>query len=205
MNGGSQIVPGHKGLYSRDYLMHFDGGEIWQFITIHLADSVPKKVLDHWKLELKDETDTVRKRILHRRVDRYVDQGYGNCYLRRPEVAAQIKESLLHRDGTEFRLRSWVVMPNHLHLLIKPDDSLALDVIMRRFKSFTANKCNRLVGRAGQFWQYDFYDRFIRDIKHFRAVVRYIEQNPVKARLCREASDWEFSSAYVSPTELHST
>lgn len=143
----------HKGMYSRDYLAHFDGGEIWQFITLHLADSVPKKVLDKWKLELKDETDRVRKRVLHRRVDRYVDQGYGSCYLRYPEVAGQIVESLLHRDGTEFQLRSWVVMPNHLHMLIKPNDELELEGIMRRFKSYTANKCNRLVGRLGQFWQ----------------------------------------------------
>lgn len=191
----------HKGMYSRDYLMHFDGGGIWQFISVHLADSVPKKVLDRWKLELKNETDAARKRILHRRVDRYLDQGYGECYLGRRDVADQVRESILHRNGPEYKLRSWVVMPNHIHLLMKPNEELELESILRRFKSYTANMCNRIIGRLGQFWQWDFYDRFIRDIQHFRAVVNYIEQNPVKARLCRQASEWEFSSAYINPSD----
>jgi REP element-mobilizing transposase RayT len=52
-----------------------------------------------------------------------------------------------------------------------------------------------MFGRRGQFWMEDYFDRYIRDAQHFADAVAYIENNPVKARLCKHPADWPFSSA----------
>lgn len=67
---------------------------------------------------------------------------------------------------------------------------------MQKFKSYTAHQANKLLGRAGKFWQEDYFDRYIRDYEHFEKVIDYIELNPVKAGLCISKYDWPFGSAY---------
>jgi len=84
-------------------------------------------------------------------------------------------------------------MPNHVHALLKPFEELG--AIEHSIKSFTANEINKLLKRSGSLWQTEVYDRYIRDFEHFETTVAYIEDNPVKGRLCRKASDWRFGSA----------
>src|SRR5215210_2316958 len=100
------------GWHSRGYLPHFDGGEISQFITFRLKDSLPLSVLDSWRRELGREDDAE----LRRRIEAYLDQGRGNAFLREPAVAAIVERAMLHHDGKRYRLTAWVVMPNHVHL-----------------------------------------------------------------------------------------
>jgi REP element-mobilizing transposase RayT len=69
-------------------------------------------------------------------------------------------------------------------------------MILKNIKGTTARKANQLLGRTGRFWQKEYFDRYIRDSKHFYAVFNYIENNPVKARLCRSKEDCKFSSAF---------
>jgi len=71
---------------------------------------------------------------------------------------------------------------------------------MHSLKSFTSHEANKILGRHGHFWFKEYFDRYIRNGEHFRAVVRYIEENPVKARLCEKPEDWKFSSAYFKRT-----
>ena len=87
-------------------------------------------------------------------------------------------------------------MPNHAHILLNPLNGYHLDEIEHSIKSYTANEANKLLGRRGQFWAIECFDRYIRDRRHFNAVVKYIENNPVKARLCRTPEEWEFSNAF---------
>jgi REP element-mobilizing transposase RayT len=64
--------------------------------------------------------------------------------------------------------------------------------LIRSWKGFTARQINKLLGRSGNFWQRDYFDRLIRDEKHFANCVRYIRRNPQKARLSQEQSIvWE--------------
>lgn len=184
-----------KGWHSRGYLPHFDGGEILQFVTLHLKDALPVSVIDSWKMELAREKDEIRQRLLFVRCEKYLDGGYGECFLKIEEVAELVKNSLLYLAGRKFKLVSWVIMPNHLHLLIKPLDENSLTSIMHSFKSFTSQKANKLLNRKGKFWQEDYFDRFIRNYEHFEKTYNYIENNPVKARLCEKPSDWKYSSA----------
>ena len=66
---------------------------------------------------------------------------------------------------------------------------------MQSFKSYTAHEANRLIGRRGKFWLDDYFDRYIRNGEHYRKAVAYIENNPVKAKLCSKPEEWPFSSA----------
>ncbi|WP_222435079.1 hypothetical protein, partial [Bacillus pumilus] len=77
----------------------------------------------------------------------------------------------------------------------------AISDIMHSIKSYTAHEANRILGRKGSFWFKEYFDRYIRDGKHYQATVRYIDENPVKARLCQNVEDWEFSSAFYKKAE----
>jgi REP element-mobilizing transposase RayT len=183
------------GWHSRGYLPHFDGGEIAQTITLHLADSIPAAVVEKWRRELSSASATSRDTVLRRRIERYLDQGYGGCALKDRRVASMIQKSLLHFDEQRYRLSSWVVVSNHIHMLLTPKAQWSLSEIMKSFKSYTSHEANKTLGQHGKFWMEDYFDRYVRNEKHFASAIAYIENNPVKARLCKHPEDWPFSSA----------
>ncbi len=185
-----------RGWYSRGYLPHYDGGSITQFITCRLFDSLPQKVLRKFRAELeaKDVEDINRETMIL--IEKYLDAGYGKCFLKNFEVAKTIKDSLLKFNGERYKLFSWVIMPNHIHFLLKPLNDWELEKILHSFKSFTALESNKILKRGGSFWMREYFDRRIRDYEHFQKAFRYIENNPVKAGLCKNPGDWKFSSAY---------
>jgi putative DNA methylase len=186
------VPPGWR---SRGYLPHFDGGAIPQMITFHLADSLPAEVLARFENELATVPETKANPERRKRIEAYLDSGAGKAWLSRPEVATVVETALLHFDGTRYQLHSWVIMPNHVHALITPVEGHGLAEIVHSWKSYTANTANKLLGLTGPFWQRDYYDRFIRDEKHYLAAVEYIEMNPVKAGLCASLEDWPAGSA----------
>ena len=184
------------GWHTRGYLPHFDGLAIPQTITLHLADAVPLKVVERWQRQLQHLTDEHKLVIMQQRIDRYLDQGYGECWLKDPTIANLVQDSLLKYDGERYKLFGWCVMPNHEHSLIKRSETCELEDIMQAHKSYTAHEANKLLNRKGQFWMVEYYDRMIRNQDHFNNAIRYIENNPVKARLCSQPADWPFSSAW---------
>jgi REP element-mobilizing transposase RayT len=184
------------GWSTRGYLPHYDGRPIPQFITLRLADSLPEAVIKKWKRELERLNDDERQIMLQRRIEKFLDQGFGECFLKRTEVATMVQDSLLKFNGIRYRLHAWVVMPNHFHSLFSRAEEIKIWKIMQTFKSFTAHEANRILGRGGKFWFDEYFDRYMRNEKHFRSTVRYIENNPVKARLCSKPEDWPFSSAW---------
>lgn len=188
-----------RGWHSRGYLPHFDGGEMTQAITFRLADSLPQTLLNQWRTELQRNaltaTEEQIKAELRKRIEGWLDQGHGQCFLRYPQVAEVVQNALFYFDQERYRLVAWVIMPNHVHLILTPCPGQSMSRIMHSLKSFTASEANRLLQRTGNFWQRDYYDRYIRDDKHFAAALAYVENNPVKAGLCQQAADWPFSSA----------
>jgi putative DNA methylase len=86
-------------------------------------------------------------------------------------------------------------MPNHVHVLITPLHDNSLSAIVHSWKSFTAKKINAVLATAGTLWQADYFDRMIRDERHWHAAVAYIRDNPVQAGLAATAADYPFSSA----------
>ena len=106
-------------------------------------------------------------------------------------------EALVHGEcvRNDYGLFAWVVMSNHVHMVLEPHRSLS--ETMRWLKTATAVRANRLLGRTGQaFWQREYFDRWIRNKSQFDHVVAYVEANPVKAGLVQRPEDWPWSSAW---------
>lgn len=180
-----------QGWYSRGRLPHFEGGPTPQFLTFRLFDSVPQSLIEEWKAKLDDVH-------FRKQVEKFLDSGYGSCFLSDPSVAKIVEDNLKFHDKKKYDLEAWVIMPNHSHVLVTPYEGVELSSIVHSMKSYTAHEANKILGRTGRFWQVEPFDRYIRNARHFAAVVRYIENNPVKAGLCGEASEWRFSSAYAA-------
>jgi len=130
-------------------------------------------------------------------LDRRADKiGSGPVWLKDPQIAGLVAETLLagELERNFYRLRAWVIMPNHVHVLLHPVRSLP--VITRWLKGSTSRRANLLLGRTGQrFWQDESWDRWVRSEEELNWLVRYIEQNPVSAGLVAAAEDWPWSSA----------
>jgi REP element-mobilizing transposase RayT len=187
---------GPRGWHSRGYLPHFDGGVgLTQSVTFRLADSVPSSVVEGWLGEFKLNPPAMRELELRKKLDKYLDSGYGECHLRDPQIGALVENALLFFDGARYAIHAWVVMPNHIHVLFTPMPGWSLSDILSSWKSFTAKEANKELLRSGQFWHEDYFDRFIRDADHYARAIDYIERNPVEARLCGEPEHWPFGSA----------
>jgi REP element-mobilizing transposase RayT len=184
------------GWHSRGYIPHFEGGEIAQTITLRLADSLPRSVIKCWEKELSASSTTGADTILRRRIDRYLDQGYGGCALKERRIATVVQDSLLYFDSQRYRLSSWIVMPNHVHMILTPKPEWSLSEIMKSFKSYTSHEANKILRQHGKFWMEDYFDRYVRNQRHFASAIAYVENNPVKARLCKHPEDWPYSSAW---------
>jgi REP element-mobilizing transposase RayT len=168
-----------------------------QSLNFRLADSVPASLIAKWRDELSfpSRAPTARATELRRRIENYLDAGHGHCWLREPEIARVIQETLFRFDPERYRLLAWCIMPNHVHALIETKAGFPLPGILHSWKSYTSSQANKLLRRRGDFWQREYFDRFIRNAEHYRNVVVYIEENPVKARLAKLKTEWPWSSA----------
>ena len=180
--------------YHRTHLPHFEAGAIPQHICFRLADSLPKSLLEQWEDELRRLPETEQQNERRQRIETALDQGHGECLLNRPEVAAQVRDALRYFDGDRYHLHGWVIMPNHVHVLVTLLGDNTLSGVAHSWKSYTAQQANQLLGRTGAFWNVDYFDRFMRDEKHFAATLDYIHWNPVKAGLCAKPDDWQWTS-----------
>ncbi len=128
-------------------------------------------------------------------MDRLLDSAVtGPLYLRQAELAAMVVDAIRFRSGESYELHSYVVMANHVHLLITPHSPVSK--LMQSLKRFTAREGNRILGMTGRpFWQEESYDRLVRDEAEFGRIVRYIEMNPVRAGLVASPGEFPWSSA----------
>jgi REP element-mobilizing transposase RayT len=184
-----------RGWHSRGYLPHFDGGSLPQFITFRLAQSIPGALINRWRAEMAHLPPQEESVQIRQRVEAYLDSNSAVAWLCEPTVGHVVEESLLHFDGERYHVHAWVIMPNHVHVLMTPAEGYALSTIVQAWKSYSARTANRLLGRDGSFWYHDYFDRSIRDERHLAAVTRYIDENPVKAGLCVSAGEWSLGSA----------
>ncbi len=184
------------------YLPHWTREGAIYSVTFRLADSVPAPVLEAWRLERADLETAARRPArpltaneyeklisLHsEKIEAYLDSGAGACYLRMTEVAMIVSAALRHFDGERYELHDWCVMPNHVHVILRPLVGHTLENILHSWKSYTATAANRLLGRGGEFWQPEYYDHLIRDEADYHHAVDYVRRNPEKAGL----RDWKW-------------
>jgi len=128
----------------------------------------------------------------HREIESYLDRIHGPDHLANAVIAAIVEENLFKFDGQRYKLLHWVIMPNHVHLLLKAMAGITLASIMHSMKSYTPNQANKVLQTSGRFWSVEYFDRYVRNADHYAKTVRYIHNNPVKAGLCEAPSDWIF-------------
>jgi putative transposase len=129
-------------------------------------------------------------------MDRLLDKECaGPVYMRMPVIAQTVIASIRSGATADYRLHTWVVMPNHVHLLITP--RIEPSVLLRRLKGASARDANRSLGLTGQpFWQSESYDHLVRSLAEFERIEEYIVQNPVRAGLARSAVEYPWSSVF---------
>jgi REP element-mobilizing transposase RayT len=130
-------------------------------------------------------------------LDQQLDEARsGPLWLANPRIAAAMVDTLFmaHRAWKLCDLFAWVVMSNHVHVLLKPHKPLR--EITRAIKSTSARQANVILSSTGKpFWQDESYDHWVRGEREFESIVRYIERNPVRAGLVQSVEEWPWSSA----------
>lgn len=131
---------GFRGWHERGYLPHCDKPGLVQFITFRLRDSMPASRRSEWEHllviersnaprsgSLNDATPAGARSIVSRdhrlKLEEYIDRGLGECFLRDPRIAALMEKTMRFHHGSRFELLAWVVMPNHVHALLKVNDT----------------------------------------------------------------------------------
>jgi REP element-mobilizing transposase RayT len=171
-------------------LPHWDPGDAALFITWRLHGSLPA-LPPEWEVLPASQ----RFLTLDQGLDRV---STGPHWLKNPAVAACVARTLQY--GAEvlglYDLAAWVIMSNHVHILVEPHTPLAR--ITKSIKNYSAKEANRILGRTGRpFWQNESYDRVVRNSKEFDEIVEYIEFNPVSAAVAEAPEAWRWSSAWA--------
>lgn len=185
----------------RRNLPHWEYPGATYFLTFRLHDSLPAGLLRGLQIQraawfrannLQDQrgldglTPELRKEY-HRRFtaqeQQWLDEGHGRCLLRRPKLRSYVEGALLHFDDVRYLLDAFVVMPNHVHVLVLPLAGHTLSDITASWKKFAARQINAALAERGALWQPESYDHIVRDCEQLNSYRKYIANNPVKARL----------------------
>ncbi len=176
------------------WLPHWRQENKLYFITFRLADSVAQNQLHAWAAQKEiwgshhpQPWDEKTWQEYHQRftetMERMIDAGYGSCSLRIPAVTEVVEKAFHHFDGDRYQLGDYVIMPNHVHLLVRPAGGHAVEEILHSWKSFTAKQANAVLQRTGDFWRDEYFDHLVRSASQFEKFRNYIRENPIQARL----------------------
>jgi replication-associated recombination protein RarA len=169
-------------------LPHWRQDGVLYFVTCRMADSMPRERVNGWMKEReawlnahpepwspRDEEEYYR--LFPDRWEAWLDEGHGECLLARPEVRQIVEEVLRHDDGSKYRLEEFVVMPNHVHVLVSPLGRHTLSEMTQAWKSTVAHRVNELLGRTGTFWQKESFDHIVRSAQQAQRFREYIQKN----------------------------
>jgi REP element-mobilizing transposase RayT len=181
------------------------------FITFRLAGSLPKSKIieiksDFERLAKIIKSNTLNKEqtvneqfLLIQKFDKYLHASVsGHHFLKEPKIAKLICDTIHFHDGILYQLFAYCIMPNHVHLVLKPnpiddENEILLEKIMHSLKSYTATEANKILQRKGQFWMHESFDHYIRSQESYERIIKYVMDNPVKANLVKKSSDWPWS------------
>ena len=171
--------------------MHQDGTT--QYVTFRLADSLPAIKIE----ELNDLIEQFKKanpepwsqethidywKMIGPKSERLLDNGHGVCRLRFPEGRKILIDSIAYYDGIRYEVDAYVIMPNHVHMLIRPLGTYKISKILHGIKGFSGNAINKLTCSNGEFWMRESFDRMVRSEAAYEHYLRYIISNPRKLK-----------------------
>ena len=176
------------------HLPHWQRSGAIYWITFRLADSIPQSKLKYWKHERDlwlhsnprpwdPETEKQYQILFGERQEHWLDAGYGSCALRKPDCRKAVWDGLMRFHNARLQIHHGVIMPNHVHLLLEPLNGESLSKLLKGIKGASARVCNQILNRKGTFWMEDSYDRIVRNREEYAHYVRYINGNPVRAKL----------------------
>jgi putative transposase len=216
-----------EGTLRRRLLPHWDVEGKPFFVTACLDGSIPAsglRAIRNYRDQLasrlcpagadRHEWQQRNNKLLFALVDGLLDHQSPVQHLAEPSLAKLVESGMLHFAGERYGIIAWCVMPSHYHWLFQPILSWTNEVlssgksnarlqkspremIQQNLQSWTARVCNKALGRSGQFWQHETWDHWVRDEDELVRIVRYIENNPVKAGLVQSPSAWGWSSSRI--------
>lgn len=184
------------------------------FVTFRTADSIPQAKLKQWEAEKKawlvahpEPHDAQTKRefydLFPHRLQRWLDAGFGACLLARPELKQLVEDALCFFSGQRYELDEFIVMPNHVHVIVAPTEEYDLSDILHSWKSFTATKINKLIGCTGPFWQKESFDHIIRNPEQHERIRLYIRENPIIVKTARFENQRQDAAATIEQLSRH--
>jgi putative transposase len=180
--------------FYRRHLPHWDPDEAIIFLTWHIYGSMPRSRAGPRPADSAKPPLAAGQQFAA--MDRLLDQAPGPRWLNNPQVAEAVADTLFVAESQWqlYDLFAWVIMSNHVHVLLRPHKPLR--EVTRAIKSNSARLANRILNRAGlPFWQDESFDHWVRNAAEFKKIVRYIEMNPVAAGLVERPEQWPWSSA----------
>lgn len=214
-------------IVTRGNLPHWYVPRAADFVTYRLAGTLPPDVLAHLKRQREEllnrrkgeATEADHRTRVHKQLfaeyDRALDRSRSVRWLAKSAIAKVVRENLYHHHGGKYTLLAFCIMPNHVHVLLRPDEAEGdretaesvtvgesddgnspLASIMHSLKSYTAHEANKILQRTGPFWQRESYDHWVRDDEELERIVNYIRGNPVSAGLVECHQDWQWSSCH---------
>lgn len=165
-------------------LPHWLPADAWVFITWRLAGSEPRLP------GTRGLTDGQIFALRDYEADRAAT---GPIWLTDARIAGLVREKIISLAEQFYKLSAWVIMANHVHMVILP--GIPLRNIMQKLKGGTGYAANQILGRIGRFWKDESYDHWIRSEDEFNRIIHYVERNPVKAGLVDSIEHGQWSSA----------
>jgi REP element-mobilizing transposase RayT len=198
---------------SGENLPHWQCDQAIYHISFRLVDSVPQSVLQRWLHErnclianakqqgneLSQESQTKLRNFYCEKIEKYLDAGYGRCYLRKAEIAQLVADSFTYFDNVRYRLHAWCIMPNHVHIIVEAMPDNDLSKIIHSWKSYSAHRANRALGLTGAFWQQDAYNHIIRNKQEYVFQIQYTWENPEKAGIQNWKWRWRKGCSQAVP------
>jgi len=181
------------------HLPHWRQDGATYFVTFRLADALPQQTLQFLK-RLRAQWERAHRpphsdddwkayaRQVSRHVERWLDEGYGQCHFRARRWCDELRDRLHHFQDQRYLLSCWAIMPNHCHVVIRPADEQRLENLLGAIKGRVARQINVVSGASGAVWQDECYDRIVRDEEHLWRVVQYIGRNPRLAGLAHQCA-----------------
>ena len=193
-------------------LPHWQQDSCTYFITFRLHDSIPKGKFDAWNEErlrwLKSrkldvslplehifaKLDPKQKKVYYetfwKGYHTMLDTCHGTCALRDPDNAKIVADALLFFDNDRYSMGDFIVMPNHVHLLVTPTTGWKISDLLHSWKRFSARKINERMQQEGKLWQHESYDHIVRNEEQLKRIKKYIKNNSKNLKagefLCHE-------------------
>ncbi|MBI2423203.1 MAG: transposase [Candidatus Hydrogenedentes bacterium] len=186
--------------FYRMRLPHWEVGRGIYFVTMHVFGSLPVQVMDELRTlsaqsqHTDEPTQWHLRRLAFRAMENALDHDRAIDYLIRPAIAELCMEAIRSREQRDiWHVEEYVLMPNHLHLLIQLKSG-SLKPVMESFKRWTSRRALPLIELHRSFWQQEWFDHWSRSPEQDERIRAYIRNNPVKARLVKDYRDWPYGS-----------